>query len=179
MTLPDKALFYVQEGGKKLQTLRKFNIEKEDSLVVMNETIRIQTRHCLQFIDITDSVHQIVADSGLRNGIANIQSRHTTAAILINENEPLLLTDLKRTLEKLASRKRRYRHDDFSIRTVNMEPGELANGHAHCKSLFLRASEIVNVCDGMLDLGRWQRVFFLELDRSRPRSVSVQLLGTV
>lgn len=122
-------------------------------------------------------IAQIVADSGLRNGIVNVQSRHTTASIIINENEPLLLTDLKRTLERLAPRRHTYRHDDFTVRTVNLEPGEPANGHAHCKGLFLRASESVNVCENTLQLGRWQRIFFVELDRARDRSISLQLLG--
>jgi thiamine phosphate synthase YjbQ (UPF0047 family) len=60
-----------------------------------------------------------------------------------------------------------------------MEPGELANGHAHCKSLYLRTSETVNLLDGVLQLGRWQRIFFLELDRARDRSLSVQILGAL
>ena len=152
--------------------------ERESTFLSSHEVLHIRTKRCLQFIDITESIDQIVVESGIRNGMANIQSRHTTAAILINENEPLLLTDLKRTLERIAPRKRSYRHDDFTIRTVNLEPGEPINGHSHCKSLFLRASETVNICDSTLQLGRWQRIFFLELDRARERSLSIQILGT-
>ena len=142
-----------------------------------HEVLQFRTSHCLEFQDITDMVEETVRRSGIRTGTINIQTRHTTATILVNENEPLLLTDLKRTLERAASRKRRYQHDDFSIRTVNMEPDEQPNGHAHCKALFLRASETLNIHDSLVQIGRWQRVFFVELDRARDRSVSLLTLG--
>lgn len=162
-----------------MQPLKRFKPEPSEVFTTCHEEIRLRSRRCLQFVDVTERIEKIVTDSGIRHGIANIQTRHTTAAILINENEPLLLQDLKRTLERIAPRKHKYRHDDFTIRTVNMEPGELANGHAHCKSLYLRASETVNLYDGSLQLGRWQRIFFLELDRARDRTLSVQILGTL
>jgi secondary thiamine-phosphate synthase enzyme len=80
-------------------------------------------------------------------------------------------------LERLASREHSYRHDDFAVRTVNVVEGERPNGHSHCKSLFLHASETLNIDGGRLQLGRWQRIFFLELDGARPRSVSVMVMG--
>ncbi|HSP06899.1 MAG TPA: secondary thiamine-phosphate synthase enzyme YjbQ [Acidobacteriota bacterium] len=162
-----------------MQPLKSFQLNPSEIFTTYHEDIRFRSKRCLQFIDVTDRIVKIVGDSGIRHGLANIQTRHTTAAVLINENEPLLLKDLKRTLERIAPRKHSYRHDDFTVRTVNMEPGELANGHAHCKSLYLRASETVNLLDGILQLGRWQRIFFLELDRARDRSLSVQILGTL
>jgi len=141
------------------------------------ETIQLKTRTCLQFIDLTEAIKQIVAASGIREGICNIQTQHTTTAISVNENEPLLIRDMKMALERLASRKRKYHHDNFAIRTVNLSPDEEENGHSHCKALFLQASESVNVIDGKLQLGKWQRIFLIELDRSRDRKVSVMILG--
>src|SRR5262245_65466896 len=87
-----------------------------------HEVLQFRTSRCLEFRDITDVVEAAVRRSTIRTGTINIQTRHTTATILVNENEPLLISDLKRTLERAASRKRRYQHDDFSIRTVNMTP---------------------------------------------------------
>ncbi len=135
------------------------------------------TVECLQFIEITDSIAEIVAASGVEFGMVNIQTRHTTTAIIINENESLLLDDMRRTLERVAPRYEAYRHDDFSVRTENMTSDENPNGHAHCKALFLRSSESVNIVDGQLQLGRWQRIFLLELDCARPRTVSVMVIG--
>ncbi len=58
-----------------------------------------------------------------------------------------------------------------------MTPDEKPNGHAHCKALFLRSSETINIVDGRLQLGRWQRIFLLELDCPRRRTVSVMVMG--
>jgi secondary thiamine-phosphate synthase enzyme len=144
---------------------------------VSHERIRIRTAECLQFVDVTDAVAAIVRASGVQNGLVNVQSQHTTAAVIVNENEPLLIEDLRRSLERLAPRGAAYRHDDFSIRTVNLEPDEPDNGHAHCKALVLTASVMLNVAGGTLQLGRWQRLFFVELDRARERTLSVVVLG--
>src|SRR5262245_30174471 len=122
----------------------------------------IETSECLEFIDITDRVADRVAASGVRDGIVNIQSAHTTAAVLVNEHEPLLIEDMKRILERLAPRTDTYRHDAFDIRTINLSPNEPVNGHAHCKAMFLRTSETIGVAEGQLQLGRWQRIFLVE-----------------
>ncbi len=151
--------------------------EEPDAFCLRHEHIRVRTAECLQFIDVTPAVLGIVQATGVRDGIANVQSQHTTAAVIVNENEPLLLDDLRRTLEALAPRDAAYRHDDFGVRTVNLEPGEPDNGHAHCKALALTTSVAVNVAGGALQLGRWQRIFFLELDRARDRTLSVLVLG--
>ena len=137
----------------------------------------VETSQAPEFIDITGSVNQYVKESRVENGFVVIFSRHTTAAIKINENEPLLLKDMARFLERIASRNGYYQHNDFSIRTVNMTEGECPNGHAHCQHLVLGTSETIPVVGGQLQLGQWQRIFFVELDRPRPREVLVQLLG--
>ena len=118
-----------------------------------------------------------MADSGIDNGLALIYSKHTTAAVVINENEPLLLRDMADFLEKIAPRHGRYRHNDFESRTVNMTPDESPNGHAHLQHLVMGASETVPVIDGQAQLGRWQSVFFIELDHPRNREVMVQVVG--
>ncbi len=130
-----------------------------------------------EFIDITDDVLAAVETSGVREGAVTVFSRHTTAAIKINENEPLLLEDMARFLERSAPREADYRHNDFVIRTVNMTEDECPNGHSHCQHLLLSASETVPICDGAALLGRWQRIFLIELDRPRLREVVIQVHG--
>jgi secondary thiamine-phosphate synthase enzyme len=142
-----------------------------------HEEIRLHTSGCFQFIDLTEEVRALVVASGIKDGLLNVQTRHTTATITINEDEPLLLEDMKLTLERLAPRDMQYRHDDFAVRTANLTPDEKPNGHAHCKALFLRGSETVNVAEGEMQLGRWQRIFFIELDCARERTVSVMVMG--
>ncbi len=149
----------------------------EARLTTYHESLRFVTRECLEFVDITERVAECVRYSGIRNGFVNVQTRHTTTAILVGEHEPLLVEDLKRTLDVLAPHKGTYRHDDFSVRTVNMCPDEEKNGHSHCKAMFLRSSECLNIVDGEMDLGQWQRIFLIELDRARSRTVSVMVMG--
>ncbi len=130
-----------------------------------------------EFIDITDEVLGAVEASGIREGTVTVFSRHTTAAVKINENEPLLLEDMARFLEEVVPREADYRHNDFTIRTVNMTEDECPNGHSHCQHLLLSASESIPICDGAMLLGRWQRVFLIELDRPRLREVVIQVHG--
>jgi secondary thiamine-phosphate synthase enzyme len=140
-------------------------------------TIRVATERPTQFIDITDRIRSLVADSRIRIGVVNVQSLHTTTAVVVNEHEPLLLTDFAAALERTAPFDAAYRHDDATIRTVNLMPDERANGHAHCRALFLSPSASLNIVGGSLQLGRWQRVFFVELDGPRTRELSVVLCG--
>lgn len=154
-----------------------FPVRQKWSVEVCHRTLHLHTDEGLQFIDLTTALRQFVDDSGFVHGLINVQTRHTTTAIIVNENEPLLLEDLKKSLERLAPSTVSYRHDDFDIRTENLTPDERPNGHAHCKALFLRSSETLNIINGALDLGRWQRVFLLELDGARERTVSLSILG--
>jgi secondary thiamine-phosphate synthase enzyme len=142
-----------------------------------NHRLTIPTLSGVEFVDLTDQISTLVAKSGIASGFVNIQTRHTTTGIVINEHEPLLLTDMHDLLERLVPTDSDYRHDDFSIRTANLTPDERRNGFAHCRALFLRASECINVIEGRLDLGRWQRIFLLELDGPRERGVSITILG--
>jgi len=142
-----------------------------------HHAIQLQTAGCMQFIDITEAVIERVRQSGIRNGLVNVQTKHTTTAIMVNEHEPLLLEDMKRILEQLAPQNAAYQHNDLSLRTANLTPDEKENGHSHCKAMFLKTSETLNLADGALQLGRWQRIFFIELDSARKRTVSVMIMG--
>ena len=81
-------------------------------------TIVIDTDKAPQFIDITERVVEHVKSSNVLEGIVVVYSMHTTAAIKINEYEPLLIKDMEDFLSKLASPDAYYRHNDFDIRTV-------------------------------------------------------------
>jgi secondary thiamine-phosphate synthase enzyme len=129
------------------------------------------------FIDITAEVSDIVAESKISNGLVNIQSLHTSSCVLCNENEPLLLEDFKENLENVATKDKKYRHDNLEVRTVNVCAGECINGHAHCKAIHLPTSITLNLIEGKISFGQWQRIFLLELDQARPRTVQVMIIG--
>jgi secondary thiamine-phosphate synthase enzyme len=145
---------------------------------LMSKTIiTLVTTRAPEFVDITDRVMQHVRDSGMKDGLVCVYSKHTTAAIKINENEPLLIKDMEQFLCRLAPENAYYGHNDFSIRTVNMTEDECPNGHAHCQHLLMSSSETIPLLDGQLQFGTWQRLFLIELDRPRSREVLVQIMG--
>lgn len=147
------------------------------AFVAFAETLDYQTSHQLEFIDITAAVQNIVSRSGVQYGQVTIFSQHTTVAIVLNEHEPLLLNDMARVLSRFAPAGNYYEHNDFSKRTVNMNPEESANGHAHCQRLLLGASEHVPIHEGAAVLGKYSSLFLVELDHARSRQVFVQALG--
>jgi secondary thiamine-phosphate synthase enzyme len=142
-------------------------------------TLDVETGKSPAFFDITDEVSECVRRSETRNGIALVFSKHTTAAITIQENEPLLITDMCSTLERFAPRNSHYRHNDFDVRTVHMHQNECPNGHSHCQHLVLGTSENIPIIDGQLALGEFQRIFVVELDPEKMRrQILVQMMGT-
>lgn len=144
---------------------------------VIKYAIDLKTAATLDFIDVTEKIQEKIKEAGITEGIINIQSLHTTMAVLVNEAEPLLISDLKKSLEKLAPRTSEYAHDNFEVRTVNMCDGECDNGHAHAKAIHLPTSVMLNIVNNGLGLGQWQRVFAVELDRSRGRQISLVIIG--
>jgi secondary thiamine-phosphate synthase enzyme len=145
-------------------------------LKVCSDLVQLRTESRVQFIDLTELVEERVRRSGVRHGTVSIQTRHTTTGVVVNENEPLLLEDMARALERLVPRDLRYRHNDLADR-ADLPPGETENGDAHCKALLLRSSETLAIIDGQVQRGRWQRVFLVELDGPRPRSLAVVVMG--
>ena len=152
--------------------------------VMRNSTITLKVRSetSPEFIDITDEVEEFIESSGVLNGIVVVFSKHTTAAIVIQEDEPLLLDDFRNLLDSIASSDAKYSHNDFDVRTVHMHDNECPNGHSHCQHLTLGSSESVPVIDGKMALGEWQRIFMVELDGEKAqqigyREVVVQVLG--
>jgi len=145
--------------------------------VLEHVIVAVETSEPMEFVDVTGLLSGAVHDVGLSEGLLTIHTRHTTAGLLINENEPLLLIDLAAMFERVAPESADYGHDDFTRRTANLLPGERRNGHAHCRAALLRTSESVPVLGGRLNLGRWQRVFLVEFDGGQHREIWLTMTG--
>jgi secondary thiamine-phosphate synthase enzyme len=132
----------------------------------MHEIFRIDTKERQQALDVTDAVRQIVRRSGLREGLCHVMVLHSTAALIVNENDDLnIAADLMQALSGAVPERAGWRHDQVDD-----------NAHAHIKASLLGPSELLAVRDGELVLGTWQRLLLLEFDGPRQRQVSVQLL---
>lgn len=141
------------------------------------EYLEVTPTRSPQLVDITAQVAEVVVRSGIVHGQVVIFCRHTTASVVMNEDEPLLHEDIADFLEGLASSTASYKHDDFSIRTENLIDDHGLNAHAHLKHLLLGATLTLPVIDRNIAMGAWQRVFLLEMDRPRPRALLVQVSG--
>ncbi len=127
--------------------------------------LNVQTPRREAMLDITDKVQQIVAESGVVEGVAVIQVMHTTAAVTINENaDPDVVLDMLRHLQEMVPHHHGFRHGE-------------GNSDAHIKSSLVGPSLSVHVSQGRLILGTWQGIYFCEFDGPRHRQVKVRVLG--
>lgn len=146
-------------------------------MIIKNKTISFQTEKTLEFIDITEKVQDFIKEIQMEEGIVNIQILHTSAGLIVNENEPLLIEDFKKNIENIAISTENYKHDNLKKRTVNICDNECINGHSHCKAIHLLVNATLNIINGNLQLGQWQRIFLVELDRPRNRKIQMQIIG--
>jgi len=131
------------------------------------EYLVFETKKRREMVHITGEVEQIVARSGVRDGLCFVSPMHITAAVYVNDHESGLIEDIEKWLEKLAPSRPDYKHH---------HTGE-DNGDAHLKSLLLHHETTLPVTSGKLDLGTWQRVFYAEFDGQRRKRVIVKVLG--
>lgn len=143
---------------------------------VYNQKIEIKSTSQIEFVDITDKVEEIIADSGVREGQVLIYSPHTSASIAVNHNEPMLIQDFMRVLYRLVPVGDRYSHDLFEISRSRTSDGR-SNGHSHCKNLLLGVSETLPIEKGKIMLTEKQNIFLVELDGARTRDVIIQVIG--
>jgi len=142
-----------------------------------NKIIEIKSKEQFDIIDLTDKITAFIGESNIKNGLVNVQNLHTTAAVFVQENEPLLLGDIKKHLNRITPQDINYNHDDFSRRTVNLCDDERRNGHSHCKALNLPTTVTINLINNEIQLGKWQKILFIELDGARERKVQIQIIG--
>jgi len=140
------------------------------------EKLKLKSQKQFELIDITEKVASVLESSGIQKGAVSVFAPHTTAAIKINHNEPLLIQDLMKMIYRLVPVDINYSHDLFEIRT-GIEAGERSNGHAHVKSFLLSNSESIPIDNKQMMLGEKQSIFFVELDGARERQVIVSVSG--
>lgn len=135
----------------------------------------VETTAQVAFVDVTGIVEERLREAEIDAGVVHVLTLHTTTGLVLNENEPLLLADLRRTLECLSPADVVYGHDDIVRRGCPAD--EPKNGAAHCRALMLPSSQCLPVRGGRLALGRWQSLFLVELDGPRRRTLRLTVTG--
>ncbi len=127
--------------------------------------LAIRTTKRQETADITERVREIVRKSGIREGLCLVASTHTTAAVFVNENaDPDVQRDLLDAISRAVPDDAGYRHAE-------------GNSPAHIKAVLIGGDVTLAVRDGDLVLGRWQGVYFAELDGPRSRVATVSVSG--
>ncbi len=126
-----------------------------------------------ELIDITDKVKEVIEGSGVKDGQVLVFATHTTAAIILQEPEPGAILDFKAFLNEVLPKDKDYQH---SVAPDHLKD-QMPNGHSHCQHLLLGSSEVIPIQKRQMLLGQFQRIFLVELDRARTRTILVQIIG--
>ncbi len=130
----------------------------------------LSTKGHNQMVDITSQVLEKVQSSGKKEGICLISSPGSTCGITTIEYESGLIEDLKRALDKIAPVSKDYEH---------CKKWGDCNGYAHVRSALITPFLAVPVEDGVLKLGSWQQIAFIDFDnRPREREINIKVVGT-
>jgi secondary thiamine-phosphate synthase enzyme len=127
--------------------------------------LEVFTRENTQVIDVTDRVAEAVA--GAEDGIAFVSVPHTTAALLLSEDDEELRRDIIRVTRRWLKNCGPFEH----IKKNN------PNTVAHVLSSFAGTSLSIGLRNGKLDLGTYQRILFLELDGPKKRKIQLRTLS--
>lgn len=134
-------------------------------------TLSISSKEKMQLIDITDGVLKYVQKTSFSQGLINITTQHTTTSVCINESCEALEKDLIIFFKKLAQPEVDYEHNYFA------KDGR-PNAHSHLLSYIVGGTQTIPIIDHKLQLGKWQRIFFVELDGPREdRHVVLSAMG--
>jgi len=132
--------------------------------------LRVKMNGDTQIENITQQVQQALSESRLKAGIVTVFAKHTTASVLIIEDEPGIRADTKTMWDRLVPADPDWQHN-------TRNPGE-DNAHSHLRAQMQGVSQTIPFTDGQLTLGTWQQVVVVDFDtRSRTRDLVLQILG--
>ena len=145
-------------------------------MIIKLEEITVQSRTEWEMIDITPQVERILAESGVKHGLVNVMSKHTTSGIIVTEGLECLEQDVLEHLDRLAPRHPEgygYFHNRYLE-----EEGRLGlNPGTHLKSVLSGYFATFPVAEGRIVRGGRQRVYFVEYDGPLLREITIQVLG--
>jgi secondary thiamine-phosphate synthase enzyme len=121
-----------------------------------------------EIVSIHREVEELVAESGVQEGIVLVNAMHITASVFINDNESGLHADYEDWLERLAPEKphSQYRHNGYED-----------NADAHMKRQVMGREVVVAITGGKLHLGPWEHIFYYEFDGKRRKRLLVKVIG--
>ena len=137
---------------------------------VITQQFSLDMQGATQIDNVTEKIQQYVKASGLATGIVTLFIKHTTASIMIFEDEPGLRADTKDIWDRLIPANPEWQHN-------TRNPGE-TNGHSHLRGQIQGQSLTIPFTDQELMLGTWQQIVVIDFDTcARTREIVVQIIG--
>ncbi|MGH7206033.1 MAG: secondary thiamine-phosphate synthase enzyme YjbQ [Nitrospiraceae bacterium] len=137
---------------------------------VKSVPLRLNMKGHTQVENVTDLVRQVLTGTGLKVGIVTVFIKHTTASVMIIEDEPGIRADTKAVWDRLVPADPAWQHNTRNT-------GE-DNAHSHLRGQLQGQSVTIPFNDGTLTLGTWQQIVVIDFDtRARTRDLVVQVIG--
>ena len=146
--------------------------ESTGSTGVHVRRLEVQTSKRMEIHDLTETVREMVRATGVSAGLVTVSTMHTTTAVFVNEPQSALLDDVQHLLERLVPRGDDWKHND-----PRYSDCDRSNADAHLRAIMLGSSVTLQVAEGALTMGQWQRVLMAELDGPRKRGLVLQVLA--
>ena len=139
-------------------------------MAVTTVSLRIDMRGGTQIENVTKLVQDALVGTKTGAGIVTIFVKHTTASIMIIEDEPGIRADTKTFWDRAVPADPSWQHNQKN-------PGE-DNGHSHLRGQLQGPSITIPFANGSLLLGTWQQIVLVDFDtRARTRDLIIQILG--
>lgn len=119
-----------------------------------------------EITDVTEQLQELLSAQHVSSGSVTVRALHTTAAVIVQERESGLVTDIQELLARLVPTDAEYHHNQAYD----------DNAHAHLKTLLLPQSCTLTIRNGALVLGTWERVLLADFDTPKKRFIDVSIL---
>ncbi|HET8580731.1 MAG TPA: secondary thiamine-phosphate synthase enzyme YjbQ [Nitrospiraceae bacterium] len=137
---------------------------------VKSVPLRLNMKGNTQVENVTALVEKVLAGTGLKAGLVTVFIKHTTASVMIIEDEPGIRADTKAVWDRLVPADPGWQHNTRNA-------GE-DNAHSHLRGQLQGQSVTIPFNDSALALGTWQQIVVVDFDtRARNRDLVVQVIG--
>lgn len=141
--------------------------------MVALSSITVLTTAYNQLIRITDEVEKAVKESGVKNGMVHVITKHTTTGITVNESLECLESDIEEFLGRLVPEDWPYAH----ARMLRDYGSTAGNPTGHLKAHITGNHCHFVISNGEILKGGAQEVYFCEFDGPAKRTILIQVMG--
>ena len=137
--------------------------------MTFSKKLEVLTKGFCDLHDVTSEVQMAVDDSGIKEGVAVVAVKHSTAGVTTIEYEPNLVQDFCDLMERMIPQ---------DLETQHGSTWGDDNGFSHLRAALIGPSVTTPIIKGQLFLGTWQQITLCDFDnRERTREVIIQILG--